>query len=224
MNEENLQNQINQLNAKLDLLLKYTNEQRLKANAIEDLTKDLQIVGKDVYDTAVEQLDNQGVEIDTDELTILAVKLLKNMGNIKQAIEMMESIFDLVKDVGPIANEAIIDFTHQLHELDEKGYPAFLRESINIIDNVVTHFGANDVKELADNIVPILETLKAITQPEMMTATHNAIKVFNTVQFDDVKPVSMWQMFKEMRSKEMRKSLGFVLTVMKNIAKTQDNK
>ncbi len=224
MKEENLQNQINELNSKMDLLLGYMQEQRLKANAIEDLTKDLQIVGKDMYDTAVEQLDNQGVEIDMDELTIIGVKLLKNLGSIKQAIETLESMFDLMKDVGPIANEVIIDMTHKLHELEEKGYPEFLKESVNIIDNIITHFGAKDVKELADNIVPILETVKAMTQPEMMTATHNAIKVFNTVEFENVKPVSMWQMFKEMRSKEMRKSLGFMLTVMKNIAKAQENK
>lgn len=222
MNEENLQQQITQLNGKLDTLLEYVNDQRLKANSMEDMAKDLQIIGKDVYDTAVDELDKRGVEIDMDEMTIIAVKLIRNMGSIKQAIETMESIFDLMKDVGPIANEVIIDITHKLQEMEEKGYPEFFKESLNIIDNIVTHFGANDVKDLANNIVPILETVKEVTQPEMMTATHNAIKAFNTIQFENVEPVSMWRLFKEMRSKEMRKSLGFMLTVMKNIAKAQD--
>ena len=43
MNEENLQQQITQLNGKLDTLLEYVNDQRLKANSMEDMAKQFNI-------------------------------------------------------------------------------------------------------------------------------------------------------------------------------------
>ncbi len=48
MEEKSMQIQITELNQKVDLLLEYVNEQRLKTNQLEDLVSDLSIVGKDV--------------------------------------------------------------------------------------------------------------------------------------------------------------------------------
>ena len=56
MEEKELQTQISELNQKVDLLLEYVNQQRLKTNQLEDLVADVSIVGKDMYDSAVDCL------------------------------------------------------------------------------------------------------------------------------------------------------------------------
>lgn len=122
MSNQALEERIEALDKKVDLLLSYVNEQRLRNQSIQDLLGDLSIVGKDMYDTAVSTLDNQSVEIDPSTIAILLTKLLKNIPNFNLVLETFESMVDLSKDAGPIINEVIIDTTKKLHEFDEKGY------------------------------------------------------------------------------------------------------
>ncbi len=219
MKEKNLEARIDSLDKKMDLLLEYVNQQRLNSSMVEDLAKDLSIIGKDAYDSTVEALDKRQVELDPAEMTDLVVTLLRNMGNIKTVLNTLEMAVDLGKEVGPLANEAIIDFTKQLNIFEQKGYFDFVKGIGPIIDNIVTNFGKEDLQELADNIVTILQIVKEITQPEILGTVKNAIMTFNAMETESVPSYSMWRVMKEMNSPEMKKALGFGVTFMKNLSK-----
>jgi len=186
---------------------------------VEDLVGDLSIIGKDAYDSTVIELDKRQVEIDPSELTGLAVSFLRNIGNIKTVMDTLEMAVDLGKEVGPIANEVILDFTKQMHSLEQKGYFDFIREIGPVIDNVVKGFSPQDIKELANNIVPILAIIKEMTQPEVLNTVQNAMKAFNSMETETVPSYSVWKLMREMNSPEMKKALGFGITFMKNVSK-----
>ena len=57
MNEESIQEQIIGINQKLDTLLAYVNQQRIKSEAMDDLISDGAIVVKDAFKSSVEELD-----------------------------------------------------------------------------------------------------------------------------------------------------------------------
>jgi len=219
MNEPNIIARIDTLEQKLDLVLEYVNQQRLKSEVVEDLVSDMVIIGKDIYNSSVVELEKQDIEIDPDEIRQLTINLVKNVKNINEILGLMESIMDLKKDAGPILNEIIIEFTRKMHTMEEKGYFGFAREIGRLLDNIVTNFSQEDVRQLADNVVLILQTVKNITQPEMLVAVNNAVKVYGSLQTDDIKPYSMWQLMREMRSPEMKSALGFMVTFMKNLSK-----
>lgn len=223
MDEKNIQQQINELDQKVNLILDYVNQQRLKSQRTDDLIDDLSIVGKDVYDTAVTELENQGVEIDLADLRILSVKLLKNTKNFNTILNALESVMDFLKDASPIANEMIIDFTKKLHEFDKKGYFEFFGEATKILDNIVTNFSKEDVKQLADNIVLILQTVKNLTQPEMLNLVNNTVKVYGSLEMDEVPQYSIWKLMREMGKPEMKKAMGFMVTFIKNIANNTES-
>lgn len=224
MSDQVLEQKIEVLDKKIDLLLNYVNEQRLRTQAIEDLVADLSIVGKDLYDTTVATLDQQSVEIDPSTVSILLTKLLKNIPNFNIMLETFESMLDLTKDAGPIVNEIIIDLTKKLHELEQKGYMEFMHETASILDNVITHFSTEDVRLLADNVVTILETVKSLTQPEMMQAITNAVQVFNAMEQEEVPSFSLFGAVREMNKPEMKRALGFALAFLKNISQNSLNK
>jgi uncharacterized protein YjgD (DUF1641 family) len=223
MEDQNIQTQINELNRKMDLILDNVNQQRLKAEAVEDLVKDLSIVGKEIYDSSVEELENQQVSIDPDALKIIAVKLIKNIENIGNVVSIFESATDFVKDAGPIANEMIIEATKKLHTFEQKGYFEFFAAFGNVIDNIVTNFSKEDVTQLADNISTILMTVKNLTQPEMLEAVNNAVKVYQSMEVDNVPEYSIWKLMRELNKPEMKKALGFAVTFLKNIANQPKN-
>lgn len=225
MEEKALQAQITELNQKVDLLLEYVNQQRLKTNQLEDLVADVSIVGKDIYDTAVEELDNRMVHLDLDEVKGLMLRVLRNIDNMNKFLEMFESINDFIKDASPIFNEVIIDFSKKLNEFDQKGYFEFFAEAGNIFDNILTHYKPEDVRELSDNIVTIMETVRSATQPEMMSAINNGLKIYGSMEMDNVPEYSIFKVMREMNKPEMKRALGFFVTFMKNMAaETNKNK
>lgn len=219
MEEKNIQSQIDALDKKLDLILGYVHQQKLNSAVVEDLVSDLGIIGKDVYDTTVDELDKRQVEIDPAEVTDLAITFLRNIGNIKKVMDLLEMGMDLGKEVSPIANEVIIDFTKKMHSFEQRGYFEFIEGIGPIIDNIVTGFGPDDLKELADHIVVILSIIKEITQPEVLDTMRNAIKAFNSMESESVPSYSVWRVMKEMNSPEMKKALGYGITFMKNVSK-----
>ena len=114
---DNTTQQIAELNQKVDTILEYVNQQRLKSQALDDLVADVSIIGKDAYDSTVKALDEHEVVLDPDQLRELGIRVAQNVGNFNAILDTMGSAMDLMKDVGPIANEVIIDGTKMLHEL-----------------------------------------------------------------------------------------------------------
>jgi len=219
MNEKNIQLQIDALDKKLDLILGYVHQQKLDNEVVQDLVSDVSIIGKSVYDATVEELDNRQVELNPSELTDVAISFLRNVGNIKKLFDLLEMGMDLSKELGPIANEAIIDFTKELNHFEQKGYFKFFKEFIPIMDNIVTGFTPKDLRELSNSIVSILSIVKEMTQPEVLGTMENAIKAFNSMETESVPSYSIWRVMREMNSPEMKKALGYGVTFMKNVSK-----
>jgi len=217
--ENNVQEQINQINQKLDLVLHYVNEQRLKSETIEDLVSDVSIISKDAFSSVVEELDTQGIELNINDIKLLAFKLVRNVNNFSQVMDMFESVTDLLKDAGPIINEVGIDFTHKLHDFEQKGYFDFFKELTNIMDNIISSYSPEDVRALSDNIVTILETVRNLTQPDMLNALNNALNIFKNLDTENIQEYSLWKVFREMNTPEMKRGIGFIMTFLKNLSK-----
>ena len=218
MAEKDLQKQIDDINVKLDAILECATAQKLRSERLDDLMDDVNIITKDAFRSTVEELEMQGVELNWDDIKLLAFKIMKNVGKFTFVMDTFESLYDLMQDLGPVANEVIIDMIRKMHEFEQKGYFEFFTEITRAMDNIITHYSGEDVKLLADNIVTIMDTLKNITQPEMLQAMNNAVNVFQKLEVDDIPEYSIWKAMKEMRSPEMKKGIGFMISFLKNLS------
>lgn len=224
MDNTALEQRVDAMDRKLDAIMAIVQQQRHSAVAVEDLVKDLAIVGKDVYTSTVEELDKRKVEIDPAELTQLGIAFLKNLKNFNVLMSTMESMMDLMDDLSPILNETMIDVTRKIGEFEEKGYFEFFGETSKIVDNIVTGFSKEDVQALADNIVLIMTTLKDLTQPKMLKSMDNAVRVFANIETEDIPEVSVWKLMRTMNKPEIKKGIGFLVTFMQNISKNIEQK
>ncbi|MBS3771125.1 MAG: hypothetical protein V5A47_08460 [Bacteroidales bacterium] len=220
-NNQDLQTQINDINRKLDLVLHHVDQQRLKRESVEDLLDDMSIVGKDAFQSTVSELDKRDIELNVDDLKCLSLRFLRNIDNFSQMLSTFESVMDFVKDAEPIANEVGVDVIHKLHDLEQKGYFDFIREIIRSFDTIVTNYSREDLRQLADNIPVIMETMKNLTDPEMLKALNNAVNTYKEMDTDQVKEYSLWKTFKEMRSPEMKRNMGFMMMFLKNLSQKQ---
>ena len=222
MSEKNIQSQIDDINKKLDLVLEEIYAQKQMRESAIDLMDDLSIVGKDVFANTVIQLEKAGVELDPDVVAGTGIRLIRNIGSLNDLLETLESVNDFVKDATPIMHQVGLDAINKMNELDQKGYIDFFRELGKVMENIITHFTIEDVKELADNVVTILDTVKRMTQPDMLDAVNNAVNVYKHLDPTEVPEYSLWRAMKEMRTPEMKRGIGFMITFLKNLTMEQE--
>lgn len=79
MEDNVINNRIDNLDQKIDLLLEYVNQQRLKSEAYDDLLSDFYLIAKDVYNTSVVELEKQSFEIDPNQIVELLFNFMKNI-------------------------------------------------------------------------------------------------------------------------------------------------
>ena len=215
-----LQSQINDINRKVDLILEYVQEQRLKREVVDDLISDVSIIGKDLFRTTVEELDKQGCDLDTEELKYLLFKVLKNIKNISGMFEIFEATIDLFRDAAPLAKEMSIDFIKKLHEFEHKGYFEYLTELYKMLGQMSEHYSVKDLKNLSQNMDSVFGIFKQLTNTEFLKAIEHTTTVITTLKMDDqVDKKSYFKLMREMNSPEVRKSFSYVLRVVKEINK-----
>ena len=135
--------------------------------------------------------------------------------------EQFENVKDFINDFSPISRELFFDFMNKLDEFDRKGYFQFMKEFGRVMDNVVVSFSVKDVKHLSENVVTILNTVKNLTQPEMLNAVNNALKVYKNLDVDVSEKVSVFTLVKELNKPEVKKGLAFGLKFLENLGKQE---
>lgn len=218
METEQIQNQINTINNKLDILLEEMELQRKHRREIEDLKDDLMRVGKDLYDTAIVEFEEVHDQLQTGDVFYLGKKLLRNIRNITKTFEQMESTKDFIQDFSPISHELFADFMNRLDEFDRKGYFQFIKELTRVSDKVVTQFTVQDVKDLGENIATILNTVKSLTQPDMLQTINNAVSVYKSLDIEVSEKVTLFSLLREFNKPEMKRGMAFAIQFLKNMA------
>jgi len=132
----------------------------------------------------------------------------------------MEASFEFADVLAPVGSEAFAKLTTSLSEAERRGYFVFARGGLRILDEIVTSFGEEDIKQLGDNIVLILQTIKQMTQPEVMNFLRRTIV---TVEEQSGKPVdiSYRALLAQLRDPNVRRGLALILRTLSKIGAEQ---
>ncbi|HAD05858.1 MAG TPA: hypothetical protein DCE76_01730 [Anaerolineaceae bacterium] len=217
------------LNQKLDLLttqVAYLTEQaRIAAQEREarsDLVDTAMPIAREAMDIVTRELQEVQEEIRMEDLLRLSKKLLRHVPQLEMLLDQLDSLSDLLATIGPISREMITKLTELMDELDRKGYFAFARGGTRLVDNVVTSFTEEDVNRLSDNIVLILNTVKDMTQPEIMSFVRNTLLL---AEEEVSKPVStsMLSILRQMQDPAVRRGLALTLRILRAIGVQSTN-
>jgi uncharacterized protein YjgD (DUF1641 family) len=222
MADQNLELQLQSINKKLDLISEELAVVRRQREEQNELKQDLTIIAKDLFNTAIEEFEDIAPFVQTGDFLHLLKKILQNTQNITMVMTKFESGLDFFADAKPVGKELFNDTLEKLNEFDQKGYFQFIKELINVADRVVEHFSEEDVKLLGNNIISILETIKSLTQPEMLSAIKNAVGIYQNLDPTDTPQYSVWKLMRELNTPEIKRGIGFVMAFLKKITKEQE--
>jgi uncharacterized protein YjgD (DUF1641 family) len=209
-----------ELNQKIDALttqLAYLTEQAQIAErerqARAELMSDLTPIANQAFNLAIEQLEEVQEYIDLGDLLRIMKRLMRNGQNIEKILDQLESVADLAQTVGPLADEAFGKAVDTLEVLEQKGYFTFARGGKRIVDNIVNSFDETDIDRLGENVVLILNTVKDMTQPEIMNFVRNTLLV---AEQEVGKPVdtSYGSLLRQLRDPEVRRGLALTMRIL----------
>ncbi|MFN2106400.1 MAG: DUF1641 domain-containing protein [Candidatus Promineifilaceae bacterium] len=214
---------IDELNRKIDVLTEQVaflteearREQR-RRQEWDELKNDLTPVASDVYRVAVRELTEVDGYFSSEDVFRLVKRLVRNTRNLEQMLDQMESFAALWQDASPLTRDAFVTLLSRLEEAEQKGYFMFLRGGLDIADRVVSSYSEEDVQQLGENIVLILDTVKQMTQPEIMTLMRSTAATFR----DEEPPenVSLFTIIRQLNDPAVKRGLSKTLTVLGSVS------
>jgi uncharacterized protein YjgD (DUF1641 family) len=209
-----LNQKLDKLATQVEFLTEEAHRQKRRQQEWDELKDDLIPIGNDLFRMSVEQLEEVQEHIQIEDMLRLFKRLLRNTRNLEQILDQLESFMELWQDVGPLSQNAFISLMNYLNDMEKKGYFVFVQGGLEMMDTVVTSFSEEDVKQLGANIVLILQTIKEMTQPEIMTMMRNTVHIVK-----DEEPVdsSLISIMRQMNNPEVRRGLAKTLQILKSV-------
>lgn len=132
-------------------------------------------------------------------------------------------IFDgLYADLSKVSDGAMEMATDRLAEAEKRGYFAFVRAGAGVLDRVVTSFDEEELAQLSENVVTILETVKDVTQPEMLAFLGHMIDAIKLqqerVDSEPDKAPSLLGLLKTVRDPDVRRGMARAIETLRVVS------
>ena len=195
--------------------------QRESREQWSELVTDLTPVTKGVMDVATRELEDLSEEVSLEDAVRFLKTMARELPRLEALMAQLDSMSQLVTEVMPLVGPGMGKLTDVLQQLDEKGYFMFAPGGLEIADKVVTSFDHDDVVALGDNVVLILNTVKEMTQPEVMGMLKRTFVTVQEVEEAHVEPPSMFALIREMRDPQTRRGLARVMSMLRTVGAEQ---
>lgn len=211
-----------ELNRKIDLLTtqvafltEEAQQQQRRRQEWQELQNDLVPIASDVFRISVNELEEVESYVQLEDILRLFKRLLRNTHNLEQMLDQLESTMAIFQEISPLSQDAFLTLMTRLDEAERKGYFAFMRGGLEIFDNIVTSFTAEDIQQLGDNIVYILQTVKEMTQPEIMSMVRNSVEVLR--EEEPEQDVSLFSIIRQLNDPQVKRGLSKTLSVLRTV-------
>ncbi|HEX5630513.1 MAG TPA: DUF1641 domain-containing protein [Acidimicrobiia bacterium] len=134
------------------------------------------------------------------------------------------SMSELVAEAGEVGEVGGVVFESAITRLDElgrRGYFTFFAGLLEVLDRIVTSFDEEDIRQLGNNVVLILETVKQMTQPEIMLMLQRTARIAR--EGDEPESVSMFRLLRELRDPQVKLGLHRAMGLLRGLGSGPDS-
>jgi len=217
-----LERKIDQLTEQVAFIAAEAEIMRERRESWDELRSDLMPLAGEALINVNQELEEVQEFVQPEDLLRLLKRVVRNTRNIESAIERFESAIEFVDDVSGLSDQAFVRLLQLLEVYEERGYFRFAKAGLGVVDRVVTNFSEEDVVALGDNVVLILETVKEMTQPEIMAVLYRMIEAVQhqqeVIAAEPEQPPSMWALARQLRDPEVRRGMARALNTLKAVS------
>ncbi|MEX2487474.1 MAG: DUF1641 domain-containing protein [Nitriliruptoraceae bacterium] len=155
---------------------------------------------------------------DGDRLAAIEARLDALLAHAERRDAEIEPLRDLAAEIGVLSGPAMASMTAHVSAWDERGYLGFARSGAHVVERIMTSFDEQDVEALGGNIVLMLETLRDLTQPEILQLLRQtAGSVGHVGPAPDGPPPSTLALLRQLRDPEVRRGLARMLELLRSV-------
>jgi uncharacterized protein YjgD (DUF1641 family) len=215
---DELVSRVEDLATRVEKLIQCTENDRRVRQSWADFSADLTPVAARAMERTIERLD--GTVIDSDAVIGLMVRLAEAAPQLERSVGTLVSVTELAGEVGEVGGVVFESMITRLDELGRRGYFDFAAGLLEVLDRIVTSFDEDDLRQLGANVVLILETIKQMTQPEIMLMLQRTVRIVS--EGDEPDKVSLFRLLREMRDPEVKLGLHRALGLLRGLGGSAD--
>ncbi len=213
-----LEQKIDALTAQVAFLTEEAMARKRQREIYEDLLADASPLAGEAMAVATRELEELRRIADPGDVVHLLRRLVEVAPVLDRALVTLGSLSELGDDAMPLTSSAVAATTARLAELERRGYFRFARAGAGVLDSLVTGFSDDEVEQLGDNVVTILQTIKEITQPEMLTLLQHMINGVQRQQAgiadEPAEAPGLWALLKKLRDPNVRRGMHRALDTL----------
>ncbi|HMV68552.1 MAG TPA: DUF1641 domain-containing protein, partial [Myxococcota bacterium] len=157
---------------------------------------------------------------DTPRDLELAATLARVEDKLDRVLAAQRWTDDLIAEMTPVAREVIRAGGVTLGDLEARGYFAVGAELLALVDRVIAAYGPGEVRQLAEHVVAILDTVRHLTQPDLLAAVNEAGDLVQRA--DEVRPVGVFGAVAATRDEEVQRGLGVAVELLRHLGRRRE--
>lgn len=174
-------------------------------------------VTRAAFDSVSREMEDLSEDVTIEDAIRFARTTARALPQMERLLAQLETMTELGSEATKLSGAMMAKVSDALADAERKGYFTFAQGGMSIAEKVVTSFDEKDIDALGDNVVLILNTVKQMTQPEIMTMLRRTMVTVQEDQVTDVKPPSTFALLKEMRDPDVRRGLARTLHMLRSI-------
>lgn len=150
-------------------------------------------------------------------LSALHARLDHLSADVHYLVERQRKTEELLEDMTPILRAMMASATGRLETLEKKGYFELGRELVAVGERVAEGFTPDDVRQLGGAIVDILETVRELTQPEVLKVAAEGAAVLQNAQ--EAQPIGLVGMVRATGDHDVQKGMSVMVEVVRHLGR-----
>jgi tRNA 2-thiouridine synthesizing protein E len=161
------------------------------------------------------------MELSVSTTTSFEERIERNLDAIKDELDELRRAQkqreELFSEFGPILKEVMAVANERFESLERKGYFAMGRELAALVDHVVESYTAEDVADLGRNVVTILDTVRTLTQPQVLSLVGHVTEAAEGS--DDLEPIGVLGMAKASQDEDAQRGMAVMVELLRRLGK-----
>lgn len=124
---------------------------------------------------------------------------------------------DLVDEMRPVASSIMRVATRRFAELEADGALGMSRAALRLGQRVLHGYTVEDVDALGDSVVAILDTVRAVTQPEILALVQEGAETLE--QAEEADPIGVIGLARASGDVNVQKGLGILVATLRHVGR-----
>ncbi|MGQ9921464.1 MAG: DUF1641 domain-containing protein, partial [Desulfobacca sp.] len=203
-------------------------EQRLEDfarpwDSLVDLGRDASLLVAPAAHLLTEELAEVETGFQLEDILAMVKQLLLSFRHLTWALEQLENLIDLWRDLEPMLRLAVPHLIDKLDELEQQGIFRINKAMLGMYAKLAATYTAEDIDAIGDGFVRMHGLVKKLAEPEMVDFLERLSHLPAGVRLEEAKPTGPVGLMFRLMNREARRGLGVAVELTKALGRLPES-